>query len=198
MDPAQRVDVVRVIAHALDLALDPAVDRVNAPRRDQRVIELAEHHGEHVPERALKPSDDIGARARVLIDRVRDHRMRELQERRATAAEEQPEIPAELPRDRSRTEDAFARVGDDCAEIGQGRFELRTADDLHGPIVDPRPRVVKPPCASVTSRDAATRGTVKCLSSVSFSRHNRCTALGVDDDHGQHRRRGAAGTDRGP
>jgi len=52
---------------------------VDAPRGGERIIELAERHREHVLERALEATDDITARARVLIDRVRDERMRELQ-----------------------------------------------------------------------------------------------------------------------
>jgi hypothetical protein len=86
------------------------VDGVHTPRSDERLVELAEDHREHVPERALEAPYDIRARGRMVIEGVRDHRMSELQERSAPAAKEHGEIPTELPRNRSRPQDPLPWV----------------------------------------------------------------------------------------
>jgi len=54
------------------------VDLVNTTRSADRIVELAERHREDVTKRALKATEDIRAGARVMIDRVSDHRMSEL------------------------------------------------------------------------------------------------------------------------
>jgi len=62
-------------------------------------------------ERARKPAGNIGPGLRVLIDRVGDLGMCELQQGGATATGEQPEIGTDAPRDRAWAEDALARIG---------------------------------------------------------------------------------------
>ena len=104
---------------------------MHAARGAQRIVELAEHHREHVAERALEPTDHIRARLRVMIDRVRDHRMRELQQRGAAAAEEHREIATDLPRDRCRTEDPGARIAHASRKLGERGLELLRGDDRH-------------------------------------------------------------------
>jgi hypothetical protein len=67
----------------------------------------------------MKSTDDIGARLRVLIDRVRDKWMRELQQRSTATPDEQAEIGTELPRDRVRAEDPRAWICDVCTKLRQ-------------------------------------------------------------------------------
>jgi serine/threonine protein kinase len=99
------------------------------------LIELAEHHREHVTERALESANNVGPCVRVVIDRVRDHWMRELEQRSATSTDEHAEIATESPRERSRSENAGASIRDLCAEIGQGSLQLFPRHDGHGSIV---------------------------------------------------------------
>ena len=55
------------------------MDRMNSTRCAKCVVERSEHHREDVTERALEPTDDIGARARMVIDRERNLWMCELE-----------------------------------------------------------------------------------------------------------------------
>ena len=114
-------------------AVDARVDLVDATRGEHRVVELAEHHREHVAKRPLEPADDIGARLRVLLDRVRDERMRELQQRGATTAEEHAEIATDLPRDRVRSEDPRVGILHTSRELRERCFEVGASDDRHWP-----------------------------------------------------------------
>ncbi len=102
---------------------------MHAARGPERVAELAEHHREHVVKRALEATEHVAARARVVIDGMRDHRMRELQQRRASASEKHREIAAESPRDRARPENAGVRIVHIGNELGERRFELVSRDD---------------------------------------------------------------------
>lgn len=86
-------------------------------------------------EGSLKPADNVGACARVVIDRVRDHRMRELEQRGSTSTDEHGEISSESPREGSRTEDAGTWIDDVCAQIGQGSLQLLPGHDRHTSIV---------------------------------------------------------------
>ena len=120
VDPAQRGVVVCGVRCARSPAADalgqhpcdPHVHRMDAARRGERGIELAERHREHVAKRALEPAYDVAARPRVLGDRIRDERVRELEQRRAPAADEHRDVTREPPRHRARTVDAMARLAD--------------------------------------------------------------------------------------
>ena len=114
-----------------NLPVNPGVNGVNTACRRKRVIEISEDHRKHVPKRALEATDDVAARLRVMIDCVSDHRMRELEQRSASAAEEDGQIAAELPCNRMRAEDALGWIADLFRYTCERRFELFTRDDRH-------------------------------------------------------------------
>ena len=138
VDPEERFFGVRGVALAGgeradalgDRAGDPAVDRVHPARRCEGVIEIAVDHREDGLEGARETPDRIGPRLRVLIDAARDERVRGLEERRSSGAEENRRLAVDLPDLRRRTEEARARIADVGREAREHRFEI-VARDRH-------------------------------------------------------------------
>ena len=94
---------------------------MDAARGRERVVEIAEHHREHVRNVRWNRPTTSARGSRVVIDRVRDHRVRELQQRRATATQKHREIATEPPRDRVGTEDPGARIAHALRKRGERR-----------------------------------------------------------------------------
>src|SRR5689334_13517852 len=67
----------------------------------------------------------------MLRDRVRDDRVRELEQRRTPTAEEYGEVATDLPCDRARPENAGARICDLPAQRLERGLEIGARDD-HG------------------------------------------------------------------
>jgi hypothetical protein len=88
VDPEERSLIECVVAVArrerahglVDRALHPLVNRVDAACGALGHVEIAEDHREHVLEGATKASDGIGGCIRVLVDRVCDVGVRELEQ----------------------------------------------------------------------------------------------------------------------
>src|ERR1700733_14086335 len=80
----------------------------------------------------------------MVRDRVCDHRMRELQQCGASAAEKHGEIAREPPRHRLRTVDPCARIGHAIDKRRERIFEIRAADD-HVAIVNRSVQRAPPP-----------------------------------------------------
>ena len=95
-------------------------------RDDHRRV--AEHHREHVHERAAEAPHRIALGVGVLSDRVRDVGMRELQQRGAPTAEHDDPLAVDPPRDRSRSVDAGARIAGAAADLGDASLELVGVD----------------------------------------------------------------------
>ena len=95
------------LTHYFDIRFNYSADK-EASR--QRIVELTEHHREYISKRALKATNDISARARVMIDSVCDHRVRELEQCCTSSTEEHRQISTERPRDRAGTQDPLSRI----------------------------------------------------------------------------------------
>jgi hypothetical protein len=86
-----------------------------------------------VLEGAEKAAEHLLARARVVGHRLRDEGMRQLEQRRPAAAEEDDPLPVERPHARRRPEDAAPRVAHHCPDAGEGSLEIVTIDHGHPP-----------------------------------------------------------------
>ena len=99
------------------------VDAADAPGRVEGGVEIAEDHPVDVEEGAVEAPDGVAAGLRVLLDRVGDVGVRELQEGRPPGAEEDDGVAADAPRDAPGAEEAVRRIrhlGADALELGLG------------------------------------------------------------------------------
>src|SRR5690606_15993249 len=129
--PKQRFDVERMICvvavkapHVFaDEALDPVVDMKDLPRLAHTALEVTEDDAVDCLEGAVEAAERIGLGGGVLIDGVRDERMRRLEERRAASGEEDEGLTTHLPRKRTGPEESCAWIFAVSRELGHGGFE---------------------------------------------------------------------------
>ena len=136
MYPEQRSAIVGVVgvtltvaSHVLDVApANPLVDAVDGARRRERFVQAAPDHGKHLPEGALEAPVRVVAGDRVVRDRLRHGRVGDLEQRRASTAEEGRGVAVDLPQRRVRSEQPGDRVRDAGGEGGQAGLELGGGD----------------------------------------------------------------------
>ena len=149
MHPQQRVGDVRRIrgidrerAGGFGQATgDPVVQDADTLRGAERGIEVAVDHREHDVEGPHETAEGIGAGCGVILDRLRNERMRELQQRRPAAAQKDDRLAIHLPDPRARTEHPAAWIAHRSADTSERGLELGRRH-VHAAGIARGPRVV--------------------------------------------------------
>ena len=110
LDPQKQLRIPgAVMAPVRSLAADPSMALVDAPHRPLCALRVTEDRVERGVHRAVQPSEWVAAEVGMLVNTGRHQRMRDLQEQRGTATEDDEELAVQSPRDRIAREDADVR-----------------------------------------------------------------------------------------
>jgi hypothetical protein len=100
-------------------------------RAEETAASRSPHHREDVLEGAEEAAEHVLERARVIGHRLRDEGMRQLEQRRAAAAEKDDGLPVARPHARRRSEDAVPRIAHGGPHPGEGSLEIVAIDRGH-------------------------------------------------------------------